>query len=102
MPKIWLPLSAAPKHAVRDDREELLQRLRDIQVAIPGAGSMETAQLRDLVQWQEERAREDARKALLRPVNQPKKLSRSEVLIGLKEYYHQYIIPRRENRKRLY
>ena len=86
MPKIWLPLSAAPKHAARDEREELLQRLRDIQVAIPGAGSMETAQLRDL----------------LRPVNQPKKLSRTEVLIGLKEYYHQYIIPRRENRKRLY
>ena len=102
MPKIWLPLSAAPKHAARDEREELQQRLRDIQVAIPGAGTMETPQLRDLVQWQEERAKEDARKALLRPVNQPKKLSRSEVLIGLKEYYHQYIIPRRENRKRLY
>ena len=102
MPKIWLPLSAAPKHAVRDDREELLQRLRDIQVAIPGAGSMEIQQLRDLVQWQEERAKEDERKALLRPVNQPKKLSRTEVIEGLREYYHQYLIPRRENRKRLY
>jgi hypothetical protein len=102
MVKLWLPLGAAPRHAVRDEREELMQRLRDIGVAVPGAAELEVQQLRDLVQWQEERAEADRRAALLRPAHRPKTLSREEVLIGLREYYHDYVVPHREGRKKFY
>src|SRR3990172_1539125 len=101
MAKLWLPLSAAPRHAVRDHREELMQRLRDINVSVPGAEALDLSHLRDLVEWQEEQAGVDARKALERPAHQPKGLPREQVIEGLREYFA-YLRPRREGRKRLY
>lgn len=100
-PGFVLPSSAFIR-PVLEERDELLNRLMRIRVIIPGAETMEIQQLRDYVQWQEERHAEDVKKLLWRPAHQKKKLPRDQVIIGLREYFHQYIVPRRENRKRIY
>lgn len=85
MAQLWLPLGRPLYGVPKDEREELLNRLYTLRVLIPGARTMELQELRDLVQWQEERAEVDARKALLRRAHRPKKHSREEVIEYLKE-----------------
>ena len=86
---------------VHDERDRLLNRLVELRVILPDAEQMEMTKLRDYVQWQEERAEHHAKAALLRPAHQPKKLSREQVITGLREY-HEYRKARREGRRRLY
>jgi len=99
--ELWLPIRSQLR-PVREERDLLLNRLVELRVLVPGAKDLELSELRDLVQWQEERKADDIKKALWRPAYRPKKLSRQQVVIGLREYYHEFVIPRREGRKRLY
>lgn len=87
---------------VESERDELLNKLTELRVMVPGAFQMEVTELRDLVQWQTERRAEDVRKSLWRPAHRPKKHSREVVVQALREYYHDVIIPRREGRKHHY
>lgn len=100
-PGFVLPRSAF-RRIVQTERDQLLNALIDLNVIVPGAEQMEIQQLRDYVQWQTERREVDIQKALWRPANRPKKHTRAEVLTALREYYHDYVIPRREGRKRIY
>jgi hypothetical protein len=99
-PGFVLPTSAFIR-PVHEERDELMNRLMRIKVMIPGAQRMELSELRDLVQWQEERHAVDIQKALWRPANRPKKLTREQVQTGLREYLA-FIRPRMEGRQRIY
>lgn len=99
-PGFVLPRSAF-RRVVASERDELLNQLIDLNVIVPGAEEMEIQQLRDYVAWQTERKAQDVRRLLLRPAHQPKRLSREEVITGLREYY-EHIKARRENRQRIY
>lgn len=101
MPTFVLPRSAFLR-PVLEERDELLNALTEMHVLVPGAETLEVQQLRDYVQWQQESRGEDIRKALLRPANQPKKLSRQQVIIGLREYFYGHVVPKREGRKPFY
>lgn len=100
-PGFVLPRSAF-RRVVQTERDELLNALIDLNVIVPGAERMEIQQLRDYVQWQTERRAVDIKKALWRPANRPKKLRKKDVIQGLREYFYDYVVPRRENRKRIY
>lgn len=99
--QLWLPIRSMLR-PVQSERDELLNRLIEIRVIIPGAQEMEIQELRDLVQWQEERTAADAKKALWRPANRPKKHSRADVHAALLEYFYDYVKPHREGRRKNY
>jgi hypothetical protein len=101
MAELWLPMRAMVR-PVNSERDELLNKLIELRVRVPGAEELEISELRDLVQWQTERRAVDIKKALWRPANRPKKYRRQDVLTALRDYYHNYVIPRRENRKHIY
>ena len=65
------PWTGAGEHQreVHTERDDLANRADRLGVLIAGADQAETEELRDLVQWQEERAVDDRRRAAERPAN---------------------------------
>ena len=99
--KLFLPMSAMLR-PLRTERDALLNRLTELGVLVPGVEKQETERIRDIVQYAEERAAAKVAEALWLPPERPKTKSRREVVDGLREYYHDFVVPRREGRKRLY
>lgn len=99
MARLWLPIGSTPRP--RDERGQLIQRLRDIGVTLVGAHDpnvVELGQLREIVHWQEERAAQQAKADLLKPVS---KLSRATINATLRDYL-EYQRVRKAGGRRLY
>jgi len=93
MARIWLPLGKPRQGA--SERDQIVLRLRELGVHVPGAQSLDISQLREILHWQEERAKS----AVVAP--EPPRLSREQVKQGLRDY-RDFQKARKEGRRRLY
>ena len=93
MPRIWLPIGKPRQGA--SERDQIVLRLRELGVHVPGAHEIDISHLREILAWQEERA------ATVQPISPPPRLSREQVSQGLRDY-RDFQKARREGRRRLY
>jgi len=93
MPRIWLPIGN-PRLAT-SERDQIVLRLRELGVHVPGAQSLDISQLREILAWQQERA------ASAVVIPEPQRLSREQVRQGLKDFLD-FQKARREGRRRIY
>lgn len=80
----WTPV-AAPQREVAGERDDLMNRLDRLGVRVAGADECELSELRDITQWQEERAVEDREKARRRPANIQSDVPAEKISEGLRE-----------------
>ena len=87
--KIWLPTGRKPFPTAKDEKETLINRLWELKYAVPGAKGMEVQQLKDYVQFAEERVAEDEEAAKKEEAKARKKMdgmSQDQVIGAMKEY----------------
>lgn len=89
MATVWLPINRAPRHAVRDERTELMWRLRATGYSVMGTPDemQDITFLRDVVQrCEEKKATEDA-KRVKQLIDYPEvpRYSREQVRDAIKE-----------------
>ena len=88
-PRLWLPMGSKPCPFPNGERDELMNRLWDAKYLVPGAKMLELSQLRDLVQYAEERNQErlNAEEAKIRAGAEiVSRMPREQVVGALKEY----------------
>lgn len=84
--RLWLPIGNIYKPYLnpQTEREELLNRLWELRVLIPGSQDMPTGQLRDYVQWQERKANDlkakEAKKLAAQATSQIDPMQRRDAL----------------------
>ena len=93
MARIWLPLGKP--HLGASERDQIVLRLRELGVHVPGAHETDISQLREILAWQEERAKS----AVVAP--EPPRLTREQVARGLRDY-RDFQQARKEGRRRIY
>lgn len=109
---IWLPFGVRLQQPPKTKREELIRRLNEINVVIAGLDIkrdysdewlIDDDELKDLVEWQEERAAEDAARRAVEQTERAlgRKLNPEEIREGLRDYAA-FMRARRESRKSSY
>jgi len=83
--RLWLPAGLPPRPFPRDERDILLNRLWTARYLVPRAETLELSHLRDIVNYAEERTRQELERQR-RIVTPPQKMSREQVKGALKEY----------------
>ena len=89
MTRLWLPTGRKPFFNPKDEREHLINRLWELRYSVPGAKGMEVQQLKDYVQFAEERFTEDKVTEQKEKEEAEKKLSKmapDQVKGAMKEY----------------
>lgn len=96
MPRIWLPIGK-PRQAVTEHGQIVL-RLRELGVHVPGAHDLDISELREILCWQEEKAAKAVKSGLV--TVQPR-FSKEQVRLALSDALN-FNKARREGRRRLY
>ena len=90
MPRIWLPMTKGLQGATpQNERQDLLNRLHECRVLVPGADTLDIIHLRDLVQKEEDKLavqqlKEDAEAESGR--NLVHKMDPNQVRLAMREY----------------
>jgi hypothetical protein len=92
--QIWLPVGRPPRTDPHNERDVLMRRLWEINVYVADVEEADIVELRDIVQWQEERHAQDVAKARLRPARQTSTMTMEQTV----EYLHELIKFRNERR----
>lgn len=89
MSKIWLPTGRKPFIDPHGEKEELINKLWELRYSVPGAKGMEVQQLKDYVQFAEERFIEDeeeVKKDELAAKDKLEKMSSEDIKGAMKEF----------------
>lgn len=88
MPQVWLPQQEG-------ERYEIVKRLRQLGVFVPGWQQLDVSHLRDILQAQEEKAQKPTAPKPVRTV------PREQVIEGLRDYLG-FLQAQKEGRRRVY
>ena len=88
MPRLWLPQHEGV-------RWEIVKRLRELGVLVPGWQQLEVSHLRDILAKYEEQA------AQPKPARQFSFMSREQIAAGLKDW-RDFVKAKKEGRRRVY
>ena len=81
--KLFLPIGAdrEPYPNPLTERESLLNRLWETRTLLPGARDLDLSELKDMVEWQEKKAEERARKEEEKPKPSPEQVAQARGVI---------------------